>query len=191
LLLGVLALFMFPMSVRESSTHLNRRDFVLDDLVLLQFHEEGGEGANTFVEGRLSSTEERYVTDRLSIVGLDLLRQLEREKRTKGFKAPVRYLPKQGQFWPAVDRINQFRVLSREEFDHGFPAWMVAANIVFAILSVFLIRRGAGFPRRQLDSPQGPSHSPRGMEEQHSSGSGTTKRQKRSRNARNRQVTQK
>ena len=139
---------MLPMSVRETSTLVNRGDFVLDELELEHYREGRGKTGRSFMEGRLLSTGESYVTDRTSIVGLDLIRQLKRENRVRGFRAPVRYLPKQGRFWPAVDRIVQFRVLSREEFDLGFPVALVAANLVFVVLSVMLIRRGAGFPAR-------------------------------------------
>ena len=65
----------------------------------------------------------------------------------EGYRVPVRYLPGRGGFWAGVDRINQFRVRTPEDFDEGFPAGFVAANTLIAMASILLIRRGAGFPR--------------------------------------------
>jgi hypothetical protein len=50
------------------------------------------------LEGRLVSTGERYV-DNVSVISLDRLRELSREKRVEGYRVPVRYLPKQRGFW--------------------------------------------------------------------------------------------
>ena len=148
LISAILALFMAPMSLREACTSVNRRDFVVDELQLEHFTEESGGDSSASFEGRLVSTGERYVTDNVSMVGLERLRELSREKRVEGYRVPVRYMPKQGGFWAGVDRINQFRVRTPEDFDHGFPTGLVAVNVVIAVLSILLIRRVVGSPRR-------------------------------------------
>jgi len=145
LIMAVLALSMAPMSLRELCTSVNRRDFVPDELRLEHFSEAGGDSPS--LEARLVSTGERYRPD-TSVVGLDRLRELSRGGKVEGYRVPVRYLPGRGGFWAGVDRINQFRVRTPEDFDDGFPAGLVAANLVVAIASILLIRRGAGFPRR-------------------------------------------
>ena len=145
LLTAVLALFMAPMSLREFCTSVNLRDFVPDELRLEHFSEAGGD--SPALEARLVSMGERYRPD-TSVVGLDRLRELSREGKVEGYRVPVRYLPGRGGFWAGVDRVNQFRVRTPEDFDDGFPAVLVAANLVIAMASIFLIRRGAGFPRR-------------------------------------------
>jgi hypothetical protein len=148
LISALLALFMAPMSLREFCTSVNRRDFVMDELELERFTDASGGDSSASFEGHLVSTSERYVPDYVSIVGLDRLRELSREKKVEGYRVPVRYLPKRGGFWAGVDHFNQFRVRTPEDFDHGFPAGLVAANIVFALASILLIRRAAGFPKR-------------------------------------------
>ena len=145
LIAAVLTLFMAPMSLRELCTSVNHRDFVPDELQLEHFSEAGGD--SPALEARLVSTGERYRPD-TSVVGLDRLRELGRAGKVEGYRVAVRYLPVRGGFWAGVDRINQFRVRTPEDFDEGFPAVLVAANLVFAAGGVLLIRRGAGFPRR-------------------------------------------
>jgi hypothetical protein len=147
LVMAVVALFMAPMSLREFCTSVNRRDFVLDELQLEHFSDASGGDSSASVEGHFVSTGERYFPD-VSIVGLDRLRELKRVNKVEGYRVPVRYLPKRGGFWAGVDRVNQFRVRTPEDFDDGFPAGLVAANLVVAVASILLIRRGAGFPRR-------------------------------------------
>jgi hypothetical protein len=156
MLMALLALFMAPMSLRETCTSINRRHFVLDELRLEHFSEGSGGDSSASLEGRLASTGERYVFDHVSVVGLDRLRELSRENRVVGYRTAVRYLPKQEGFWAAVDWANQFRVRTPEDFDHGFPAGLVIANIVFAAGGVLLIRRGAGLPR-QAGTTRGPT----------------------------------
>jgi hypothetical protein len=148
LLSALLALFMAPMSLRETCTYVNRRDFVVDELELEHFTEESGGDSSASFEGHLVSTGERYVTDNVSTVGLERLRELSREKRVEGYRVPVRYLPKQEGFWAGVDRINQFRVRTPGDFDHGFPAGLVAINVVMALASILLIRRVVRSSRR-------------------------------------------
>jgi len=145
LLTAVLTLFMAPMSLRELCTSVNRSDFIPDELQLEHFSEAGGD--SPALEARLVSTGESYRPD-TSVVGLDRLRELSRRGEVEGYRVPVRYLPGRGGFWAGVDRINQFRVRKPEDFDGGFPAGLVAANLVIAVASILLIRRGAGFPRR-------------------------------------------
>jgi hypothetical protein len=145
LILAVLTLFMAPMSLREFCTSVNRRDFVMDELQLEHFSEAGGD--SPALEAHLVSTDERYRPD-TSIVGLSRLRELSRGNKVEGYRVPVRYLPGRGGFWAGVDRINQFRVRTPEDFDGGFPAGLVAANLFIAMASILLIRRGTGFPKR-------------------------------------------
>jgi hypothetical protein len=147
LLLAVASLFMIPMSVREVCTLVNRNDFILDELQLDSYSESSGNDSPV-LEGHLISTGERYVFDYVSIVGLDRLRQLQREKAVEGYRLTVRYLPRQKGLWAMIDRASQFRVRSLEDFDQGFPAGLVAANIVIAVLSIVLIRRGVRGRRR-------------------------------------------
>lgn len=143
LLLAVAALFMLPMSVRESCTLATRDGFVRDEYELEFFSQGRGPHSSTWIEGHLVSTGERYVTQRVHIVGLKRLVSLAREHALEGHRVPVRYLPASG-FWFAVDKVDQFRVQSLEEFDQGFPAGLVLANLVIAALGIALIRRGAG-----------------------------------------------
>jgi hypothetical protein len=153
LLLALAALFMAPMSLRETCTLATRGRFVLDEYQLDFFSEDRGPHSSPWVEGRLVSTGERYVIHRMDIVGgLDLLLRLAREHRLEGRRVAVRYLPA-GGFWFALDRVNPFRVQSPEEFDLGFPTGLVLSNLAIAVLSFALIRRGAGFPRSQATRP--------------------------------------
>jgi hypothetical protein len=147
LIMAVLTLFMAPMSLREFCTSVNRRDFVPDELQLERFSEAGGDSPS--LEARLVTTGEHYRPD-TSIVGLDRLRELSRGGKVEGYRVPVRYLPKSGGFWAGVDRVNQFRVRTPDDFDDGFPAGLVAANLVIAMASILLIRRGAGFTGRAI-----------------------------------------
>jgi hypothetical protein len=145
LILAVMALFMAPMSVRELCTYFNRGDFVRDELRLEYFHPESG-GDSAWLEGRIVSTGERYTTDRIDGVFLDRLQELSREGKLDGYRVPVWYLPKRG-LWYAIDKINPFRVRSPEELAQGLPAGLIAVNVAIALACVFLIRRGAEFPR--------------------------------------------
>ncbi len=142
LIMAVVALFLAPMSLSEFCTSVNRRDFVRDELQLEHFSEASGGDSSASLEGHLVSTGEHYFPN-TSIVGLDRLRELSRERKVEGYRVPVRYLPKRGGFWAGVDRINQFRVRRPEDFDDGFPAGLVAANMAFAMAGILLIRRGA------------------------------------------------
>jgi hypothetical protein len=146
LIMAVMALFMAPMSVRELCTYLNRSDFVRDELQLEYFNPGSGGDSSAWLEGRIVSTGERYATDRIDVVGLDRLLELSRERSLEGYRAPVWYLPKRG-FWFAIDKINQFRVRSPDEFAQGLPAGLIAANVAIGWASVLLIRRGAGFSK--------------------------------------------
>ena len=148
LIMGVVALFMAPMSLRETCTLVNRADFIVDELQLEEFRDESGGDSSAALEGHLVSTGEHFVTEDVSIIGLDRLRTLQREKKVEGFRVPMHYLPKQEGFWAIVDRVCQFRVRTPQDFEHGFPAPLVAANIVIAAVSIALIRRGAGFSKR-------------------------------------------
>ena len=148
LIMAVVALFMAPMSLREFCTFVHRRDFVVDELQLERFSDASGGGdSSSSLEGHFVSTGERYFPD-VSIVGPARLRELRRENKVEGYRVPVRYLPKSRGFWAGVDRLNQFRVRTPEDFDDGFPAGLVAVNMAVAAASIWLIRRGAGFPKR-------------------------------------------
>jgi len=156
LLLLVATLFMAPMSIRELCVFVNRGDYVGDQLQLEFFRDESG-GDSPWMEGHIVSTGERYRTDRVSLVGLDRLRALQKEHRLEGERVAVRYLPKRG-LWGAIDKVVPFRVRSPEEFDQGLPAGLIAFNAAAAAASVLLIRRGAGFPRNPSpDAPTGGS----------------------------------
>lgn len=146
LLLAVVTLFMAPMSIREVCTSFNGSDFVKDELELEEFRPSRGGHSEDWLTGHIVSTGEPFATDRTNLVGLDRLRDLSREGKLVGYRVPIWYLPKHG-VWPAIDWINPFRVRSPEDFAQGFPAGLVAANVLFAVISVFLIRRGAGFPK--------------------------------------------
>lgn len=150
LILTVVALFMLPMSVKETSTAINRDDFVQDELELEYFH-EGGRKRSAWIVGHLVSTGEQYSTSSFSLDAMNRLRALNQEKRLAGHRFPVRYLPKQHGFWFAVDWLKQFRVQEPEHFDLGFPTGLVIANIVIGAVAVLMIRRGLG------DSPALPA----------------------------------
>lgn len=144
LLMAVAALFMLPMTVRETSTAVNYDGYILDELELTEFNEGHGRGARTRVEGRLLSSGKPFVTTFSSLVGLDLdrLRELKRENKVKGHRVSVRNLAKPSAFWAIVDRNCQFRVRTPDDFDNGFPVVLVAVNFLFAFFSVICIRRG-------------------------------------------------
>lgn len=147
LLLAWLTLFMLPMSIRETSTAINRRGYILDELQLDTYREGLGRRTSTRLEGHIVSSGERFVTDSSSIVGLDRLRELKRENKVEGHRLPVRYLRNPSGFWAALDRACQFRVRTREDFDSGLPYGLVATNLLFAFLSVIFIRRAVSGPK--------------------------------------------
>jgi hypothetical protein len=147
LILAVMALFMAPMPVRELCTYLNRGDYVRDELQLEYFNPGSGGDSSAWLEGRIVSTQEPYRTDRMDVAGgLNRLQALSREHKLEGHRVPVWYLPKRG-IWSTIDKLNEFRVRSPEEFAQGLPAGLIAANVVIALASVLLIRRGAGYPK--------------------------------------------
>jgi hypothetical protein len=145
LLSAVFALFMAPMSIRELATWLNHDAFVRDELELEFFSEGRGGHSSAWMEGHLVSTGERYRTDRVHVVGLDVLLSLDKERRLEGRRFPVWFLPRRG-FWFALDKVVQFRVRSDDEFAQGLPAGLIAFNFGIALASVFLIRLGMSYP---------------------------------------------
>jgi hypothetical protein len=144
LLMAVLALFAAPATLRLLCMELNRGAYVADELEL-EFFQEGRGDSDTVVEGHLVSTGERYrTTSRSDLFGMERLRALEREHRVVGARAAVWYLPPRDG-WRTIDRVNPFRVLPPSEFDSGVPtAAVVALNLLLAVGSILLIRRGLG-----------------------------------------------
>jgi hypothetical protein len=57
------------------------------------------------------------------------------------YTTPVFYFPPTAP-WSTVDNIVAFRVLSPEAFALGFSAGVPVSNLVLAVLSVVLFRRG-------------------------------------------------
>ena len=142
LLLAILTLFMAPATLRYVCAELNRDAYVADELEL-EFYRESSHMSDAIVEGHIVSTGERFRTDRTDLVGLDRLRALARDHAIEGARAPVWYLPTQGA-WKTVDRVVSFRVLAPGEFE-GPPTWAIAAvNVLIAVGSILLIRRGVG-----------------------------------------------
>jgi hypothetical protein len=142
LLLAVLTLFMAPATLRYVCAELNRDAYVADQFEL-EFYRASSHISDAIVEGHIVSTGEPFRTDRTGLIGLERLRALARDRAIVGARAPVWYLPKQGA-WKTVDRVVAFRVLAPGEFE-GPPTWaIVVVNVLMAVGSILLIRRGVG-----------------------------------------------
>jgi hypothetical protein len=138
LVLGVVALFMAPMSIRELATAWNRDSFVRDEFEVDAFRESRGGDSSDWLEAHVVSTGEPFATDRTEIVGRQRLVGLR--EGTKGYRVPVWYLPPGGA-WPALDRVVEFRVRSLDDFEQGLPVGLVMANGVIGVASALFIRR--------------------------------------------------
>lgn len=96
-----------------------------------------GEALSTYDEGVIISG------------GLARRRQLLEEKRLVGHRFPVWYLPANG-FWRFVDKINQFRVISPDEFESPSAPRVVwlAIGAAFWVTGALLFRWGVVIARR-------------------------------------------
>ena len=143
LLSAILALFIATWSVREILTALNRADFVQTEFEVDTFVEAARRSPSR-LEGTVVSSGELYTTSRESLVGgLELLRDLKREQKLKGYRASIWYLPRRGS-WTTIDRFVPFRLQSPEEFGQTSLVVLLGINGLFAAAAVALIRRGAG-----------------------------------------------
>jgi hypothetical protein len=128
--------------MREALTALHRSDFVRSDFEVESFLEAQSE-SDSVLEGRVIASDEHYRTSRNSIVGLDVLRQLKKENRVKGYRAPIWYLQKQG-WWRTVDAEFPFRVQSEEEFGQTSLPFLAGVNSMLFGGGYLLIRRSMG-----------------------------------------------
>lgn len=138
LVLGVIALFMAPMSIRELATAWNRDAFVRDEFEIDSFRESRGGDSSDWLEGHVVSTGEPFATDRTAIVGRESLVGLR--EGVKGRRVPVFYLPAAGA-WSALDRVVEFRVRTLDDFEQGLPVGLVMANGAIGVASALFIRR--------------------------------------------------
>jgi hypothetical protein len=141
-LLSVVAgFFAASWTMREILTAIHRSDFVRTEFEVEHYDE-----VDSILEGRVVATNEQYRTSRTNIVGLDQLRSLEREKRLKGYRAPIWYLPKQG-WWRPIDVEFPFRVQSEDEFGQTSLLVLVSGNLFLFGAGFLLIRRSVKLSR--------------------------------------------
>ena len=141
----VLGFFVGSWTMREALTALHRSDFVRSDFEVESFLEARSRSSASVLEGRVTASDEHYRTSRTNIVGLDVLRQLKKENRVKGYRAPIWYLQKQG-WWRTVDAEFPFRVQSEEEFGQTSLPFLAGVNSMLFGGGYLLIRRSMGSP---------------------------------------------
>ena len=141
LVMTAVALFMAPVTVRDLCILINRGGFV-QDAFEIEFLHEGSRASSRRLEGRIVSSGERFVTNRIDLVGGEQRRQLAAQGRIPGHRLPVWYLPRRG-VWAGIDQVIDFRLLSPEEFEMAptFDVVFAAFNIAFALGGALLVRR--------------------------------------------------
>jgi hypothetical protein len=137
----VVALFITPVTVRSLCILINRGGFV-QDAFEIEFLHEGSRASSKRLEGRIVSSGERFVTERIDLVGDEQQRQLAAQGSIPSHRLPVWYLPRRG-VWAGIDQVIGFRLLSREEFEMAptFGVGFAAFNIAFALGGALLVRR--------------------------------------------------
>lgn len=136
---GAIALFLVSASLREILVEVNRTKFVPDGAVILNW--DFGAARASDPRARIVSSGEEIQINRYTIMDLDHAKSLERDSKLEGHLTPVFYFPPAPP-WPTVDRIIAFRVQSPEQFELGFSAGLLLSNLVLAVLTVVLFRRG-------------------------------------------------
>ena len=88
--------------------------------------------------------------------GLERRRELLAQKRLVGHRFPVWYLPANG-FWRVVDKINQFRVLSPEQFEESDASRVVWLGVgaAFWLTGALLLRSGVAMAKRAASHDPG------------------------------------
>jgi hypothetical protein len=141
LVMAIIAIFMAPETVRSLCISVNRGNFVQDAFEIEFFNEES-HASSQILEGHIVSSGERFIIQRIDVIGLERLRQLALQGNIPGHRAPVWYLPRRG-VWAWIDRLNEFRVLSPDEFEIPLATKVgfVTLNIAFALGGALLVRR--------------------------------------------------
>ncbi|MCC7236774.1 MAG: hypothetical protein IT163_15795 [Bryobacterales bacterium] len=139
LISGALALFMVSASLRGIFVAVNRAKFVPDEAVILNW--DFAERRVSDPRARIVSSGEEVQIDRYNFMELDEAQALENAGKLEGHRTPVFYLPPASP-WSTADNFVAFRIQSPEQFALGFPAGLLVANLLLAVLSVVLFRRG-------------------------------------------------
>lgn len=134
---------MVSASLREIFVEVNRAKFVPDGAVILNWDFASARVSNP--RARIVSSGEEIQIDRYILMDLDEAKRLESAGKLEGYRAPVFYFPPTSP-WSTVDNIVAFRVQSPEQFGLGFSVSLVVSNLVLAVLSVVLFRRGLRRP---------------------------------------------
>ncbi len=148
LVLLTASLLFVPMNLRDVGILLNRDDYVRDEFEVDYFSQ--GRKSNTFGGHVVSSGESLSTYDEGIIIsgGLARRQQLIEDKLLVGHRFPVWYLPATG-FWRFVDKINQFRVISPDEFEsstEGRLVWL-GTGVAFWVTGILLMRWGVTIAR--------------------------------------------
>lgn len=137
--LGAIALFLSSASLREIFVAVNHVKFVPDEAEILNWDFAPGRASDP--RARVVSSGEEIQINRYFIMDLDQAKALEREGKLEGHRTPVFYFPPVSP-WSTVDSVVAFRVQSPEQFELGFSIGLPLSNLVLAIFSVLLFKRG-------------------------------------------------
>lgn len=155
LVLTVWLLFV-PKNLRDVGILLSRGDFVRDDSEVDHFSQ--GRKSTNF-KGHVVSTGETLSTHDEGVIisgGLERRRELLAQKRLVGHRFPVWHLPATGS-WRFVDKINQFRVLSPEQFEESDESKVVWLGVgaAFWLTGALLLGSGVATARRAASPDPG------------------------------------
>ena len=139
LISGALALFMVSASLREIFVAVNRAKLVPDEAVILNWDFAPARASDP--RARIVSSGEEIQIDRHPIMDLDHAKALERDGTLEGHRTPVFYFPPTPP-WSTIDNIVAFRIQAPEQFQLRFSAGLLVSNLVLAVLSAVLFRRG-------------------------------------------------
>jgi len=139
LLLGALAVFLAPLSLRALVTLATRGAFVRDQFAIAHVTDSRMHTPKSF-GGTVVSTGEPFVGLDAAIVGTDVLTELQRAGRLSGHRVPVYYLPPTG-VRNTINRIIRFRVQSTDEFE-AVGSGVALVNLAMAVAAGLLVHRG-------------------------------------------------
>jgi hypothetical protein len=141
ILLGIIGLFLAPVTMRTLCILINSGGYVQDTFEI-ELYREATSDSYESIEGRILSSGERFTDQRTNLVGIEHIGQLAAAGRLKGYHLPVWYLPRRG-VWAGLDRVIGFRMLSPGEFERplAISVGFILFNIAFAIGGMYLVRR--------------------------------------------------
>ena len=137
-------------TLREILIDLHRDDYVRDEI---EVSSVSSLDDDPMLHGQIVSSGET-VNVPLSLVGRDFdrFREMQQERRIKGQRVPVMYLPQELPGWMQG---AQIRVIHESQFEDRFGGWRtaLATTVPLAVVTVFLLVYGFKHVRGRRGEP--------------------------------------